>query len=166
MAHARTLLLTRLLLALPARGLRAALPVLLLALLEGAVAQILLLTDHVAELVELGHHVVVAIVGVRRPHLQIFHHLLELGQKLPGGVARAAAGHIFQPVEHIFQIALVQHLGIAIERVCFAVVAQLLGQGLHEAVHGRAQLIHELLDLLVAGAAFKRVAQRLFGSAE
>ena len=141
--------------------------VLLLPLLEGAVAQILLLADHVAELVELGHHViVVAVVAVRRRHLQIFHHLLELGQELLGGVARAAARHVLQPVEHVFQIALAQHLGIAIERVRFAVVAQLLRQRLHEAVHGGAQLIHELLDFLVAGVALERIAQRLLGIAQ
>jgi hypothetical protein len=37
---------------------------------------------------------------------------------------------------------------------------------LHEAVHGRAQLVHQLLELLVAGAAVERVAQRLLGVAQ
>ena len=34
----------------------------------------------------------------------------------------------------------------------------LLLHRLHEAVHGRAQLVHQLLELLVAGAAVERVA--------
>src|SRR5207302_478097 len=53
---------------------------LVLAFAEGAVAQLLLLADHVAELVEHRHHVVVAVLahlaGAR--HLQVFQHLLQL----------------------------------------------------------------------------------------
>ena len=37
---------------------------------------------------------------------------------------------------------------------------------LHIAVHGGAQLIHELLDFLFGGAAFERLAQRLLGVAQ
>ena len=37
---------------------------------------------------------------------------------------------------------------------------------LQEAVHSGAQLIHELLDFLVAGAAFERLPQRLLGAAQ
>jgi len=52
---------------------------LILTLAERLVAQILLLADHVAKLVELRHHLVALVaVFVRRSHLQVFHHLLEL----------------------------------------------------------------------------------------
>ena len=45
-------------------------------------------------------------------------------------------------------------------------VFQLLGHRLHEAIHRRAQLIHQLLDLVVAGAAFERLLQRVLGIAQ
>src|SRR4029453_13351539 len=56
---------------------------LVLTLLEGAVAQLLLLADHVAELVERRHHVVVAVAVhllAGTGHLQVLQHLLELLQ--------------------------------------------------------------------------------------
>ena len=66
---------------LPLSALRSALgaaPALILTLAEGAVAQILLFVDHVAEFVQLLHHVAeIVAVHVRRRHLQVFHHLLE-----------------------------------------------------------------------------------------
>ncbi len=153
-------------------ALLAALAILLalvLALAEGAVAQILLLADHVAELVELRHHVVgVVAVHVRRRHLQIFHHLLQLLQKLAGGVLGAVARQVLQPVEHALQIVLAAaRAHIAVERAGrLLAFVQLLPHRLHEAIHRRAQLIHQLLDLLVAGAAFERLAQRLLGVAQ
>ena len=72
---------------LPLSALRSALgaaPALILTLAEGAVAQILLFVDHVAEFVQLLHHVAeIVAVHVRRRHLQVFHHLLELLQQKP-----------------------------------------------------------------------------------
>jgi len=55
---------------------------LILSLPERAVAQLLLLADHVAELVERLHHVVAvfAILLARPRHLQIFKHLLQFLQ--------------------------------------------------------------------------------------
>ncbi len=85
----------------------AVLPALVLALAERAVAQVLLLADHVAELVELRHHVVhVVAVLVRRRHLQIFHHLLELLQKLLRRVLGAVARQVLEAIEHALQIPL------------------------------------------------------------
>ena len=53
----------------------------ILALLVGLVAQLLLLADHVAELVQrLLHVVVAALAGLR--HLQVFQHLLQLFEQL------------------------------------------------------------------------------------
>ena len=50
---------------------------LILTLTIGAVAQLLLLADHLAEFVERRHHVVVAVhVAARLRHLKVFQHLL------------------------------------------------------------------------------------------
>ena len=67
---------------------------LVLALLECAVAQLLLLADHVAELVERGHHVVVAVAFHLLPgtgHLQVLQHLLEVLQHPARGIPGAGA---------------------------------------------------------------------------
>ena len=143
-------------------------PALVLTLLEGAVAQVLLLVDHVAEIVELLHHLAeVVAVHVRRRHLQVFHHLLELLQQLARGVLGAAARHALQAVEHVLEILLAQHARIAVERTGeLLIVLELLLHRLHEAVHGGAQLVHQLLELLVAGAAVERVAQRFLRGAQ
>ncbi len=140
---------------------------LILALLKSAVAQLLLLADHVAELVERRHHVLVALVHIRHAHLQIFHHLLQLLQKLARGVLGAVAREIFQSVEHALEIARAERAGIGAERAGeLAAVFQLLRHRLHETVHGGAQLVHQRLDLLVGGAAVERLLQRVFGGAQ
>ena len=46
------------------------------------------------------------------------------------------------------------------------VLAHLLGQRLQELVERRAQLIHQLLDLFVGGAALQRLAQRVLRGAQ
>ena len=83
---------------LPLSALRSALgaaPALILTLAEGAVAQILLFVDHVAEFVQLLHHVAeIVAVHVRRRHVQVFHHLLELLQQLARRVL-GAVGAMF-----------------------------------------------------------------------
>src|SRR4029077_10439258 len=94
---ARLLPLLALLPLLPLLALLAALAafaaLLVLALLERLVAQLSLLADHVAELVERRHHVVVvvaALAGLR--HLQIAQDVVELVEHLLGlrlGVAQA-----------------------------------------------------------------------------
>src|SRR5207237_8169992 len=57
----------------------------ILTLLEGLVAQLLLLADHVAPLVQRLFHIAVAgLAGLR--HLQIFEHLLQLLEQLLGGI--------------------------------------------------------------------------------
>src|SRR5437016_1815638 len=61
----------------------------ILALLEGLVAQLLLLADHVAKFVQRLLHVVVALAGLR--HLQVFQHLLQLLQQLLGRFLVAGA---------------------------------------------------------------------------
>ena len=67
---------------------------LVLTLLESTVAQLLLLADHVAKLVQRRHHVVVAVaihLLSRTGHLQIFEHGLELLQHPARGILGAGA---------------------------------------------------------------------------
>ena len=139
----------------------------ILALLEGLVAQLLLLADHVAEFVQrLLHVVVAALTGLR--HLQVFQHLLQLFQQLPGGILVAGARQPLQPVEHALEILLAQHFRVGIERTrqLLRIVAQLLGELAQEIVQRSAQIVGELLDLLVAGAALQRLLQRFLRRAQ
>ena len=138
----------------------------ILALLVGLVAQLLLLADHVAEFVQRLLHVVAALAGLR--HLQVFQHLLQLFQQLLGGFLVAGTRHPLQPVEHALEILLAQHLGVGIERTgqLLRIVAQLLGELAQEIVQRGAQIVGELLDLLVAGAAFQRLLERLLRRAQ
>ena len=143
---------------------------LVLALLEGLVAQLLLLADHVAELVERRHHVVVHVVALlaRPRHLQVLEHLLQLFEQLLGRILGAGARHLLEPVDHVLEILRPQHAGIRIERAreLLRVLAHLLGQRLHELVERGAQLVGELLDLLVGRAALQRLAQRFLRGAQ
>ena len=139
----------------------------ILALLEGLVAQLLLLADHVAELVQRLLHVAIAgLAGLR--HLQVFQHLLQLLEQLPGGVLVAGARQPLHALDHVVEVLLAHHLGVGIERPrqLLRIVAQLLGKLAHELVQRRAQVLGELLDLLVAGAAFQRLLQRLLRRAQ
>ena len=148
----------------------AALAALILALPEGAVAQLLLLADHVAEFVERRHHVVVAVVHVaaRPRHLQVFQHLLQLIEQLPRGVLGAGARQLLEPVEHALEVLRAQHarIGIDAARLLLRILAHLLGQRLQELVERGAQFVGQLLDLFVAGAAFERLTQRLLRRAQ
>ena len=154
------------LLAPAGRAGRAALLVapLVLALAEGLVAQVLLLADHVAELVERRHHVVVHVVAalLARPgHLQVLQHLLQLFEQLLRGVLGAGARELLEPVDHALEILRPQHAGILVERAgeLLRILAHLLGERLHEIVERRAQFVGQLLDLFVGGAALQRLAQ-------
>src|SRR5262249_9214259 len=93
--------LLALLTALPWLTLLAALPgLLVLALAEGLVAQLLLLADHVAELVEHRHHVVVAVLAVlpRARHLQVLHHLRQLIEQLPRRIPIAGLSELLHAI--------------------------------------------------------------------
>src|SRR5260221_2344266 len=134
----------------------------ILALLEGLVAQLLLLADHVTKFVQrLPHLVIAGLTGLR--HLQVFQHLLQLFEQLPGGVLVAGARQPLHALDHVVEILLAQHAGIGIERPrqLLGIVAQLLGELAHEIIQRGAQVLGELLDLFVAGAAFQRLLERL-----
>jgi hypothetical protein len=108
---------------------------LVLALLECAVAQLLLLADHVTELVERGHHVVVAVAFHLLPgtgHLQVLQHLLEVLQHPARGIPGAGARHLFEPIDHVAQILRAELARIGIERAgkLLRILAHLLRQRL------------------------------------
>ena len=139
----------------------------ILALLEGLVAQLLLLADHVAEFVQRLLHVAVAgLAGLR--HLQVFQHLLQLLEQLLGGILVAGARQPLHALDHVVEVLLAHHPGVGIERPRqrLRIVAQLLGELAHEIVQRRAQILGELLDLLVAGAAFQRLLERVLRRAQ
>src|SRR3984957_9634620 len=74
----------------------------ILALLEGLVAQLLLLADHVAEFVQRLLHVAVAgLSGLR--HLQVFQHFLQLFEQLLGGFLVAGARQPLHPLDHVVE---------------------------------------------------------------
>ena len=133
----------------------AALPLLLASLLlplpERFIAQVLLLADHVAELVKRRHHVVVHVVAAlltRSGHLQVLQHLLELLQHLARRVLGAGSRHLLKLVDHAPQILRAQLAGIGVERPCelLRVLAHLLGERLHELVERGAQLAMRFAD--------------------
>src|SRR5262245_46001642 len=170
LAHLIALLALLTLLALLAALSALAVAPLVLALLERAIAQLLLLADHVAELVERGHHVVVAVIhllpGTR--HLQVPQHLLEVLQHAARGIPGAGARHLFEPIDHVAQILRAELARIGIERAgkLLRILAHLLRQRLQELVERGTQLVGEPLDLLIAGAALQRLAQRFLGRAQ
>src|SRR5690348_10270834 len=131
-----------------------------LTLLEGPVAQPLLLADHVAQFIELLRHVV-GIHVVRTRHLQVLEHLLQLVEQTARGVLVPRAGEVLQSIDHALQVLGPQLAGVAVERTSelLRVLAHLLGQRLHEFVERGPQPIGQLFDLFVAGAAFERLAQ-------
>ena len=143
---------------------------LVLALLEGLVAQLLLLADHVAELVERRHHVVVALIAHRRPAAR--------SADFPASTATGRAIGARRPCCRAWpsfssrSIMLLRSCWLSMRRVLverarhLRVLAHLLGQRLHELVERGAQLVGQLLDLLVAGVAIERVAQRVLRLAQ
>ena len=116
---------------------------LILTLLECAIAQLLLLADHIAELVERRHHVVVAVAVHLLPgtgHLQVLQHLLEVLQHPARGISRPGTRHLFKPVDHVAQILRAKLACVGIERPgeLLWILAHLLRQRLQELVERRA----------------------------
>src|ERR1700730_1902106 len=134
---------------------------LVLPLLEGLVAQVLLLADHVAKLVQRRHVVIAVVALLRLRHLQVFEHLLQLFEQFLGRVLGAGACKLLHPVDHVFQILRPQHAGILVELALrlLRVLTHLLGERLHELVERRAQIFGELLDFLVGRATLQRLTQ-------
>ncbi len=142
---------------------------LILALPEGAVAQLLLLADHVAELVQRLHHVVAvfAILLARPRHLQVFQHLLQFLQQPLGGFLGARARKLLEPVDHVLQILRAQIARIRIHRPRhLRILPHLLGQRLQEFVERRAQFLGQLLDFVFARTALQRLTQSFLRRAQ
>ncbi len=102
-----------------------------------------------------------------RTGLQVVHHALQFRQHLLGLIARAGARQIFDLVHHALQILLAQHVvHLRIVHGALRVLHRLLGQRLHELLHGLAQFLHQARDLLVGRIVLQRILQRLLGVAQ
>jgi hypothetical protein len=146
-----------------------ALATLVLTLLERAIAQLLLLADHVAKLVERRHHVVVAIHRLAgSSHLQVFQHLLQFLQQLFCGIASTGTRHLFEAIDHAAQILRAQLPRVGIKRPgqLLRILSQFLRQRLQELVERGAQLIGKSLDFLVARTTLQGLTQSFLGRAQ
>src|SRR5690606_676580 len=143
----------------------------LLVELKGLVHQFLLAPQHLAQLIHLLAHLALllalAVLLLSLAHLQVVHHVLELRQKLLGLIPGARLGEILDLVEHPVEIARAQLLHVLrhLHRR-IRVLHLALGELAQELLHGLAQLLHQPLDLFVAGAVLERVAQRLLRLAQ
>ena len=138
----------------------------LLHLVEGVVHQLLLLADHVAELVDLLLHLARSLaVGLVAglAGLQAVHEVAHLGQHLLGLLARAVLGGLFQLAHHAFEIVLAELLIVLVLAVLIGLAFVLLGELLDVIVHRLAQLFHELFDLGFGSAVVERFGQLVLG---
>ena len=103
----------------------------------------------------------------RARHLQVFQHLLQSGRATARRVLGAGAGELLHAVEHTLKILGAELARILVERPRhLRVLAHLLGERLQELVERRPQVVHQLLEFLVGGAALERLTQRLLGGAQ
>ena len=128
---------------------------------ECVVAQSLLVFEEFLEFADLLAHLAFGrafLVVLRAAH--VLEHLLHLVEHGLSVFARAVARGVLHLVHHLVHVLglKVLVLGTAVWRVARHLA--------HEAVGGLSQLLHELLDFLVARAALKRFAQRLLGGAQ
>jgi hypothetical protein len=144
--------------------LSALVTLLILPLAVGPVPQLLLPANHVAKIVQ-HRHVVGVLAVLRTRHLKVLHHLRKRIEHLPGGITVAWLRHLLKAIKHALEILRSQLLRVGIERARrhVRILFHLLGERLDELVHGRAQLVHQPLEFLVAGAAVEGVAQCLLG---
>ena len=101
-------------------------------------------------------------------HLQVLEHLLELLEQLLGGLLVAGARQPLHPLDHVVEILLAHYPGVGVERPSqlLRIVAQLFGELAHEFVERSPQVLGQLLDLFIAGAAFQRLLQRVLRRAQ
>ena len=131
---------------------------------ERLVHHLLLAPHDLAELVHLlAHLALLAALAalLLAAGLQVVHHLLELRQQLLRLVPVARLRQVLDLVHQLFQVALAQFLAGLHLIGEVRVLLRALGEFAQEFVHRLAQLLHELVDFLVAGAALERVLQRL-----
>ena len=141
-------------------ALRALARTIFLVAAEGVVAQSLLVAKEFVEFADLFAHLAFGrafLVLLRVAH--VLEHLLHLIQHGLRIFARTVARGLHL-VHHLVQILRlsVLVLGFAVGRVA--------GHLAHEAIGRLAQLLHQLLDFLIASAALERFAKRLLGCAQ
>ena len=155
---------------LAARAL--ALLALVLPVLEGLIAQILLLAGELVEFVGLLAHLAAVRIGfaARLRGLEVLQGLAKLVQqplRLGGVAALHRLGHV---VEHLVEVVGRDGLGVRIRRALLAlglaVLALALGHALHELVQGLLQVLGELLDLLVRRVALDGLLQAVLSRAQ
>ena len=143
----------------------------LLSLLEGLVAQILLVAHRLVELVQpLRHRPRLRVGLLALGGLQILQRVLQLFQRLLGRLAVAGLRRLLHLVDERLQVLLADRLralaGGWLVPSLLVLLLLLLGELLQELVHRGTQCLRQLLDLLVGGVAVDRVAQLLLGVAQ
>jgi hypothetical protein len=145
----------------------------LLAVAEGFVAQLLLVAGEIVEFVHLPAHLPRHRIGhpvVRARRLEVVEEVLQLLEHALGLGHVAAAHGLLHLVEHAVEIARRDRaLGLVLVLLLLVgvllVALRLLGELAQEVVHRLAQLLGELADLLLGGAALHGLAQALLGGA-
>ena len=147
-----------------------ALPPALLTLTIGAVAQLLLFAGHLVELVHRLAHALLALslLALAALGLQVLHHLVELAQQFLRLGMTALARQLLDLLQHLLEIAAAHHALVRIVSVLREAVLALrpLGELAHVAVHGAAQILGQLLDLVAVGVALQSLLQTLLRGAE
>ena len=93
--------------------------------------------------------------------LQVLQELLELGEHVLGSLARTRLDHVAHIVQHLLQILALDALSVLVHRLhgLVAHLLLLLRERVEIGVERLLQLVHQLLQLLVAGAIVERVAK-------
>ena len=130
------------------------------------VAQVLLLARHAIEFVErtvhFARHLVHLAAAARG--LEIFEQRLQLIEHALGIGEIAVPRHLVELIEQRLQVLRGDRPQVAVDRLVAALLVAalgLLGELVQELVERGAQLVGELADLLVRGAASEGVAQLL-----
>ena len=132
--------------------------------LERVVEQLLLLRDDVVQVL---HHAARALLlGVLGdvPGLHALENVLELRQHALSHLLGAGLGELLDVAQHLVEVLLGEEL-IAVLLLLLlrhvALVLRLLGERLHVARQGIAQIVDELLDLLGRGILLQRLRERV-----
>jgi hypothetical protein len=154
-------------------ALVALLAALFLPVLEGLVAQFLLLAGHAIQFAELVLHLALSRVHLAGPGLlEIAHHVVEFVEQALGLLGLAALVQLVDAVEHVVEIArghrpeILRHLAHLVLAAILLVALHLLGQFAHVAVHRLAQFLGQARQLLLIGAALHGLLQPVLCGAQ
>ncbi len=142
-----------------------------LAVLEGVVAQTLLLAGHLVEFLGLLAHLAVARVGLAAllGALQVLEDAAQLFEQALGLRGVAALHRIGHVLDHLVEVVGRDALGILLlpaVALLLRLLALALGHLLHELVEGLFQVLGELLHLLVGSVALDRLLELVLGGAQ